>query len=304
MKIRSNHLMKDLIGAEAIHPESIPVSVPEKMLDEIKSGFKEIDGCVVTKDWSGKSIGKKGEDETGTECLLSKIHVDAFVDKKMPLKEMIRIGIAFALKLKQSLSESTVPGPFRIIVAGNNAGHTCTVRFHRLRPEQAWLANDLEGYKAEAVMSIDFGFKSGITGLKTVRQSSSFLLKLPEDISHQCDERVNSFWLDGACLLLQLSSYFRTEGVQLSASDRLVQRISKHAENWTTWEGKIYPEGSVDQASAEYLDKNGVLWIHSYLVWPHLTIYATISGPPHQCSQSKKLGDRRSEKHQTDRSVN
>src|SRR5260370_26094696 len=78
---------------------------------------------------------------------------------------------------------------------------------------------------------------------------------------------------------MQLASYFRTEGPKIGAQERLTQRVAKDAESWTRWNEKIYPENSVDQATAEFLNKDGVLWLHTYLVWPHLTIYATISGP-------------------------
>jgi hypothetical protein len=42
----------------------------------------------------------------------------------------------------------------------------------------------------------------------------------------------------------------------------------------------------VDQATAEFLDENAVLWIHTYFVWEHLTIYATISGPEVEVGKS------------------
>lgn len=156
MKVRTNQMMNKLLGPEAIHPDRIIVCVPDKMLDEIRNGFEEIDDCVVAKGWFGASIDKAGDNEAGVECLLSKVHVDSFVDAMMPLKEMVRIGVAYALKLKDALAESGVVGPFRIIIAGNNQGNTCTVRFHRLRARQAWLASDLDGYSTEAVMAIDF----------------------------------------------------------------------------------------------------------------------------------------------------
>ena len=115
--------------------------------------------------------------------------------------------------------------------------------------------------------------------VKAVKPSSSYQVALPEDVCEQSEERVSSFWLDGKPLLLQLSSYVREKGRQVGARARLRERIAKHAQGWSTWEAKIYPDSGVDQATAEFTDENGVLWVHSYLVWPHLTIYATISGP-------------------------
>ena len=114
---------------------------------------------------------------------------------------------------------------------------------------------------------------------RTVRPSSSYQLELPPQICEQMDERVTSFWVDGGPLLLQLSSYIRSQGEQLTARDRLKDRIAKHDQQWQRWEAKIYPDLTVDQATAEYIDNDGLLWVHSYLVWPHLTIYSIISGP-------------------------
>jgi hypothetical protein len=92
---------------------------------------------------------------------------------------------------------------------------------------------------------------------------------------------VASFWLEGQALLLQLSSYTRHEGSQEAAAQRLNERITRQPQAWRVWTKRIHPNCDIDQASAEFTDKDGVMWVHSYLVWPHLTVYATVSGPPH-----------------------
>jgi hypothetical protein len=115
--------------------------------------------------------------------------------------------------------------------------------------------------------------------VKVVQPSGSYQLALLEDVCEQSDGRVSSFWLDGKPLLLQLSSYVREKGEQVRARERLKERIAKHAQSWRTWRAKVYRDSAVDQATAEFTDESGVLWVHSYLVWPHLAIYATISGP-------------------------
>ena len=114
---------------------------------------------------------------------------------------------------------------------------------------------------------------------KIVAPSSSYQLRLPKEICEQNDGRVFSFWLDGAPLLIQLSSYIRSEGTQLTAGDRLKERIKKQDAQWNRWKENIHPDAGVDQATAEFTDDDGLLWIHSYLVWPHLTVYSIISGP-------------------------
>lgn len=63
------------------------------------------------------------------------------------------------------------------------------------------------------------------------------------------------------------------------ARDRLTDRIAKQNERWKIWRRNIHPDPIVDQATAEFVDPDGLLWIHSYLTWPHLTVYSIISGP-------------------------
>lgn len=114
---------------------------------------------------------------------------------------------------------------------------------------------------------------------KIVRPSSSYHLELPREICEQYDDRISSFWLDGGPVLLQVSSYVRTEGEQWRAKDRLEERISKDDQDWNLWKSQIHPDAGIDQATAEYVDADNLLWVHCYLVWPHLTVYAIISGP-------------------------
>jgi hypothetical protein len=115
--------------------------------------------------------------------------------------------------------------------------------------------------------------------LKTAKPSTNYELTLPQDVREDYDGRPASYWLDGEPLLLQLSSYVRDQGVQVPANDRLKDRMSKDARIWTVWRTKIHPDQSLDQAAAEYTDDKGLVWVHAYLVWPHLAIYVTISGP-------------------------
>jgi hypothetical protein len=118
-----------------------------------------------------------------------------------------------------------------------------------------------------------------MTDRKTIRPTGSYTIVVPSHIREDSDGRVSSFWIDGKPLLLQISSYARTEGPQVNAADRLAQRMAKTVQPWNVWARQMHPDTTVDQATAEYLDENGLLWIYTYLVWPHLTMLATISGP-------------------------
>ena len=114
---------------------------------------------------------------------------------------------------------------------------------------------------------------------KTIKPSSSYSIVVPEDSQEEFDGAIASFWRPGEQLLLQLSSYLRHEGEQLDAATRMRDRMSKLERTFDVWRSKIHSDASVDQSTAEFTDQNGVLWLYSYLVWPHLTIFATVSGP-------------------------
>lgn len=115
--------------------------------------------------------------------------------------------------------------------------------------------------------------------LRVVKPASSYEVALPFDVREEHEGRVSSFWLDGSPLAIQLSSYIRQEGDQISATERLNRRIQKESHVWRRLERGLHSDRTVDQASAEFTDENDCTWIHSYLVWPHLAIYAIISGP-------------------------
>lgn len=116
-----------------------------------------------------------------------------------------------------------------------------------------------------------------------VRPSPSYQLKLPDDVAEDIDGRVSSFWLDGNPFLLQLSSYTRTEGLQVPAAQRLTERLTNAGVVWKRLEMKLCRDA--DQAFGEQPDGEHV-WLHCYFVWPHLTIYATVIGPAAQMHAS------------------
>jgi hypothetical protein len=115
--------------------------------------------------------------------------------------------------------------------------------------------------------------------MKRVQPFPSFDIVLPDAVVHQADERVTSYWVDGQRVLLQLSSYVKPEGSPIRAEQRLQERIAKSSGQWKMWACSPLLTCAAEQAIAETVDSEGVLWIHAYFVWPHLTVYATVSGP-------------------------
>jgi hypothetical protein len=111
-----------------------------------------------------------------------------------------------------------------------------------------------------------------------IRPTSSYNLELPDHVTHEIDGCVSSFWIDQQPLLLQLSSLQRADGTQLSAKHRLMDRIEEHPSTWKHLTLAPSQDPTVDQAFAKQFDGR-FAWLHGYFVWPHLTVYATISGP-------------------------
>lgn len=113
--------------------------------------------------------------------------------------------------------------------------------------------------------------------LKTVNPTGSYTIKLPINVLENNDDRVTSYWLEGQEVLLQLSSYARIEGNQVSANDRLKDRLN--AENLSDPKiESISISACPDCAAMSGIDDQGYRWIYCYAVWPDLTILITVSG--------------------------
>lgn len=113
---------------------------------------------------------------------------------------------------------------------------------------------------------------------KTVSPTGSYLIDIPSDVSEESDERVTSYWKKDRNVLLQISSYGRVKGNQLSARERLVARVAGESLSDLTWD-VIKPEACFDVASASGKDSVGCSWIYCYAVWPDLSVFLTVSGP-------------------------
>lgn len=105
----------------------------------------------------------------------------------------------------------------------------------------------------------------------------SYSIDLPEAIESELDKTVSSFWLSGSDVLLQVSSYARIDGTQVGANQRLNERLSKSSLT-AIHDFELRCESCPDFACTSGLDLEGVEWIYCYAVWPHLAVFATISG--------------------------
>jgi hypothetical protein len=108
--------------------------------------------------------------------------------------------------------------------------------------------------------------------------SVPYAIDLPANIEQEIDDKCASYWLPGCDVALQVSSYLRTEGNQISARRRMAARLSRGAPCRT--QSVALGIGHCDCVAVSLLDQEGSEWIHVYLVWPDLAIYATVSGAP------------------------
>ncbi len=169
MMTRTNSTMLELLGGDPEFFEPNALSVPDRLIENLRMGFKDVDGCVVPSSFDAQQIwGERrpktvnADDETAYECSWSEVHVEDFLDPSVPLAEIARIGLGYAMYLRRALLDSYLCGTFRIIVdvqladAEIDVGSVCTVRFHRLRSDQAWLDDNIDNYHQNALLILDW----------------------------------------------------------------------------------------------------------------------------------------------------
>ncbi|MGY0503003.1 hypothetical protein ACWZHB_31325 [Nocardia sp. FBN12] len=108
---------------------------------------------------------RRHQDLTGWECLHTSMHLEDFVPVATtsadgPIigfgaqRTLLRQGIALARGVGRLAGELSTPIPLRCIIATNETNGT--FRFHRIRPDESWLVDDLDRYDGECVVVIDF----------------------------------------------------------------------------------------------------------------------------------------------------
>ena len=152
-----NERMRILLGEYADTPWVKAGRAPDEVIADLKDGFDEISGCVLhhrPEGWEPLEFDRQnGDDETGLECLHSKVN---FIDFSKDFDVQLPMGLAYAFALKDVLEKSKVGGPLRIIVSADPEPPypSVTVRYHRVRPDQPWLGDELDRYR-EGVMAVD-----------------------------------------------------------------------------------------------------------------------------------------------------
>ncbi|MHB1837545.1 MAG: hypothetical protein ACYCXW_21580, partial [Solirubrobacteraceae bacterium] len=132
----------------------------------LREGFVNRDGLVVLRRYAESADRARGHDDaTGVEALANHVHVeDELPDATRD--ELLTQTWRFAVVLAAALGDAYPDDEFVVIVGVSDS---CTVRFHKLRSAERWLAEDIESYQ-EAVLSLTVG---GRAVTRPVQEDSS-----------------------------------------------------------------------------------------------------------------------------------
>ncbi|MFF4954527.1 hypothetical protein ACWC2K_11280 [Streptomyces chattanoogensis] len=127
--------------------------------------------------WAGAVVDHEAAsgdrpDLTGWECAASSLHLEDFVSVRVGFTDdgqpvfgeeaqalLLRHGLALAAEVCGLAGRADRPTPVMCIVSANDTG--ATFRFHRLRAGEPWVAPDLDGYRADKVITVSTAGSAG-----------------------------------------------------------------------------------------------------------------------------------------------
>jgi hypothetical protein len=136
---------------EALLRRDTKASVDSEAQGILAAGVSENDGIYSLNLTRAERTNAKLEnfpDLTGYECFINHIHLEGR-DEASAFVRGINFGRAL-IKLLKPLSSNK--NDFKVIVAIESK--EASIRFHRVRMNESWLAKDLEGYR-EAVLVLE-----------------------------------------------------------------------------------------------------------------------------------------------------
>ena len=139
------------VGAEVALPGAAPGAGPKVQIVEA-SGCYLLGGFVKRPHLSPADF----PDQTNLECSANRLRMEAMLDPRLattaPLL-LLTAGLVTARAIAHELAGHA--GRFNVIVSYD--GESCTLRFHKVRKGQRWLAEDLEDYVDEGVLVVEAG---------------------------------------------------------------------------------------------------------------------------------------------------
>jgi hypothetical protein len=148
-ELRMNHRMANLLALGA-------TVVPLEFRRLVAEGFVTLHDCVFLRRLAPQKLHEP-RDRTGIECDLNAQSVQDYLprdDSRRPV-DLASSALACARWLAAELRR-LVAYRCRIIANVSQVARlTSTIRFHRLRPGESWIVDELEGYRDEGVLVLD-----------------------------------------------------------------------------------------------------------------------------------------------------
>ena len=110
-----------------------------------------------------------------------------------------------------------------------------------------------------------------------ISPTPSYSIELPDDCAEDIEGSVISYWRPDESSAVQISSYRRSSGEQISARERLAARISRGGPPDLSPLAIALPYA--DYAAAIGIDDEKTTWLYVYVVWPNVTLLVSLSGP-------------------------
>lgn len=125
--------------------------VPGNISRLLSIGFKAVDECVFYDIESNVNAGRSDTfgDATGSECFYNNIHISDYAN--VPAAQFFKYGLYYSLALSEKLRD--LGGGFCVILSYEIDPEfpDCCVTFHRVRPGETYLSDDIEGLESHAV---------------------------------------------------------------------------------------------------------------------------------------------------------
>jgi hypothetical protein len=122
-----------------------------------KAGFVAREGCVfldILYEGRGNATASHFPDETGYECYINHIHLDAHTTN---CGLLAAIALMYAIDHKWRESDFGGNALQHIISADQEAPDECVYRCHVIRPNQTWLATNLDTYSQLLLLGVTSG---------------------------------------------------------------------------------------------------------------------------------------------------
>jgi hypothetical protein len=142
------------LGPPPIERTGNAAQLDPRLASIVADGFHEVADCVVLARFRASATRTSVascRDRTGFEAFINHVHVDHELglphSHPVALVQAGRLAERLAGRLEQVYRDDR----FMIIVAVSDS---CTLRFHKLRTGESWIASDIESYRDEGVMTI------------------------------------------------------------------------------------------------------------------------------------------------------